>query len=387
MVNNIAVITSDFPALGHPSYIFVEQLVEAMVDLGESITVIAPQSITRHILRGVPKMPRLSYGYTPDGNRYEIYRPYFISLGNCPKFIENGLNLIRSRVIKNILKSKNFDVLYAHFWENALPIFQYARKFKLPLFVACGEGDQALENLHNSLSPQKRKNIRETVNGVISVSSENKRKCIAYNLIDKSKIDVFPNCVNTCLFRSYDNSDLKKSLGIGEGDFTVAFVGGFIHRKGAKRVSDAISLLNDYHIKSIFIGKPFAGDCEIPECNGIVFKGSLNHDEIPAYLNCADVFVLPTLKEGCCNAIVEALSTGLPVISSTGSFNDDIIDESNSIRVDPMDINAIASAIKKMKEDKSFINNLRMNIERKREQYSIKGRATRILDFINKHKY
>lgn len=386
MANKIAVITSDFPTQGHPSYIFVEQLVNAMVDMGEGITVIAPQSITRHLLRGVPKMPRMSYGYTSDGNRYEIYRPYHISLGNCPKFISDCLNLIRNRAIKNILKSRNFDVLYAHFWENALPVYRYASQFGLPLFVACGEGDEALENLHYTLSPQKRKAIRKAVNGVISVSGENKRKCIAYNLIDQGKIDVFPNGVNTELFKPSDNTELKKSLGISENDFTVAFVGGFIHRKGSKRLADAISSLNDRHIKSIFIGEPFAGDCEIPDCEGIVFKGSLEHDKIPDYLNCADVFVLPTLKEGCCNAIVEALSTGLPVISSTGSFNDDIIDESNSIRVDPMDVNAIALAIKKMKEDKSFTNNLRKNIENKREQYSIKGRASKILDFINKHK-
>lgn len=386
MANRIAVITSDFPAPGHPSFIFVEQLVNAMVDLEESITVITPQSITRHILRGVPKMPKMSYGYTSGGNRYEIYRPYYISLGNSPKIISNCLSIIRNRAIINILKSKKVDVLYAHFWENALPIYRYARQFRLPLFVACGEGDDALENLHNSLSPQKRNDIRESINGVISVSSENKRKCLAYNLINSERIDVFPNCVNTELFKPSDNTDLKKKLGIGDEDFTVAFVGGFIHRKGAKRLSDAISSLNDRHIKSIFIGKPFVGDCEIPDCKGIVFKGSLNHDEIPAYLNCADVFVLPTLKEGCCNAIVEALSIGLPVISSNGSFNDDIIDESNSIRVDPMDVNAIASAIKKMKEDKSFADILRNNIREKRVQYSIKGRASRILDFINKYK-
>ncbi len=386
MANKIAVITSDFPAQGHPSFIFVEQLVNAMVDLGESITVIAPQSITRHIVRGVPKMPKFSYGCTPEGNQYEIYRPYYISLGNCPEFISNCLNLIRNRAIKNILKSKDFDVLYAHFWGNALSVYRCAKQSGLPLFVACGEGDEALENLDNSLSPKKRKDVREAVNGVISVSSENKRKCIAYNLINSERIEVFPNCVNTELFKPSDSTDLKRRLGIDDGDFTVAFVGGFIHRKGSKRLSDAISSLDDQHIKSIFIGKPFAGDCEIPDCKGIVFKDSLDHDEIPAYLNCADVFVLPTLKEGCCNAIVEALSAGLPVISSNGSFNDDIIDESNSIRVDPMDVDAIASAIKKMKEDKSFTNNLRKNIESNREQYSIKGRASRILDFINKHK-
>lgn len=386
MKNKIAVITSDFPAPGHPSYIFVEQLVNAMVDLGHDIIVIAPQSITRHILRGVPTMPEESEGVTTEGNHYKIYRPKFISLGNCPKTFEKVVNHFRDRTIIKILKANKIDILYAHFWDNAMSAYRYANKHSIPLFVACGEGDEALEILNEYLSAQDRIELKKAVKGVISVSSENMRKCIEYDLIDPCNVDVFPNCVNTDLFKPSENTELKKQLGIEDDDFTVAFVGGFIHRKGAKRVADAISALNDKHIKSIFIGKPFAGDTEIPECEGIVFKDSLDHDKIAAYLNCADVFVLPTLKEGCCNAIVEALSAGLPVISSIGSFNDDIIDESNSIRVDPMDVEAISDAIKKMKEDKEFREKLKQNIAKARQQYSLKGRAQKILDFINNHK-
>lgn len=386
MENKIAVISSDFPAPGHPSFIFVEQLVNAMVDLGCEIVVIAPQSITRHLLRGVPKMPKISFGKTADGNTYKIYRPSYISLGNCTGVVEKTVNLIRKQSILKILKKEMPDILYAHFWENALFSYKYASKHGLPLFVACGEGDEALEMLNNSLSKESRAKLRKAVTGVISVSSENKRKCIEYGLIDAGNIEVFPNCVNTDLFNPDENANLKKRLCIDKDDFTIAFVGGFIHRKGAKRVSDAIQKLNDPHIKSIFIGRPFANDSEIPECEGIIFKGPVDHDEIPQYLNCADVFVLPTLKEGCCNAIVEALSTGLPVISSIGSFNDDILDDTNSIRIDPLDVNAISKAIKNLKEDKKLRENLQQNIVKGRQQYSIKGRAQRILNFINQLK-
>lgn len=386
MANRIAVISSDFPAPNHPSYIFVEQLVNALVDSGVQITVIAPQSITRHLLRGVPRLPRVYRAKTSNGNEYQVFRPYYFSLGNTTGIVGKLVNFVRNRGIKKILKANSFDILYAHFWENAISIYKFASRHSLPLFVACGEGDQALEDLVSSLSDEKRQSLMETVNGVISVSSENRRKCIQYKLIGEDRIKVFPNCVNTKLFTPRPNIELKKELKIGKDDFTIAFVGGFIHRKGAKRLSEAISILNDRHIKSIFIGRPFASDSEEPECDGIVFKGPLNHDNIPDYLNCADVFVLPTLKEGCCNAIVEALSVGLPVISSIGSFNDDIIDSTNSIRVDPMDVDAIAAAIKKMKDDTEFKNKLKKNISENRAQYSIEGRASRILEFIDKNK-
>lgn len=386
MEDKIAVISSDFPAPGHPYYIFVEQLVNAMVDKGCEIVVIAPQSITRNLLRGVPKMPKISLAKTNNGKTYKIYRPYYISFGNCSESIEKIVNYIRKRCILKILKKEKTNILYAHFWENVMLVYKYANKNRLPLFVACGEGDQALESLNSKLSDKERNKVRQTVNGVISVSSENKRKCLDYNLTYEDRIAVFPNCVDTELFKQSPNPESKKRLGINENDFTIAFVGGFIHRKGSNRVSDAIKKLNDPHIKSIFIGQPFANDSEIPDCGGIVFKGPVDHNDIPEYLNCADIFVLPTLKEGCCNAIVEALSMGLPVISSDGPFNDDILNESNSIRVNPMDVDSIANAIQKMKKDYDFRLRLKKNITDNNDNYSIKSRALRIIEFIKNHK-
>ena len=95
-------------------------------------------------------------------------------------------------------------------------------------------------------------------------------------------------------------------------------------------------------MKSIFIG---SGE-QTPEIDGILFCGKLPHDQIVHYLNAADVFVLPTLAEGCSNAIIEAMACGLPIISSDLPFNDDILDAENSIRVNSLDVESIAEAIR-----------------------------------------
>ena len=158
----------------------------------------------------------------------------------------------------------------------------------------------------------------------------------------------------------------------------------FSSRKGPDRIAKAVTLLNDPQIKVMFIGKKFAGYEYNFDCPGILHKGSVEHDLLPKYLNCADVFVLPTQKEGCCNAIVEALAIGLPVISSDGAFNDDILDENNSIRINPDDVDAIAAAIKKIRDDSGLRNKMIEYSLSRHSEYSIEGRAKRIIDFIEK---
>ena len=348
---NICIVSTDYPAPSHPKYVFVEQLVNEMVNQGVDISVIAPQSITRHLLKGDPLLAVDSEKKI--GNRsYHIYRPKYLTLGNAPRWIQNILEWLRYKVILRVITKHNLkpDAIYGHFWQNAFDIRKYCYKNGTPLFVACGEGDTALEDLVNSLSFAEKKRLSNAVTGVISVSSLNKRKCIEYGLSKAEDIVVLPNSVNSSLFSDINPLN-RNSLGVFDDDFLIVFTGGFIHRKGASRLAAAIDKIGDKRIKVIFIGKPVPGDDATPHCNGIVHIGALEHDDIPSYLSAADVFCLPTLNEGCSNAIVEAIACGLPIISSNLPFNDDILDSSNALLVNPESVDDIASAIKQLMDN------------------------------------
>lgn len=94
-----------------------------------------------------------------------------------------------------------------------------------------------------------------------------------------------------------EKSIVRGRLGYAVNDFIVVFVGRFVHRKGAKRVSDAIAKLKDDSIKSIFIGSTMSDETNVKNLIvlGILFKGKLKHSDIPLYLNSADVFILPSI--------------------------------------------------------------------------------------------
>lgn len=382
---NLVIVSDDFPEKGHQSYVFVEQLVIALSDLGVNVKVIAPQSLTKGILRGRERYPKRKTFQTKKGSTYEVFRPYYLSAGS-KGFIGKVYFRNLRRAVEGVIKKIgicNVDVMYGHFWHNANTLVNVAQKYKKPLFVACGEGDNAIDELLEAISASAKERLINAVNGVISVSSENKKRVIDYRLALPENIAVIPNAVDKSVFYQKDRLSLRQKLGISISDFVVCFVGGFIDRKGSNRLSAAIAQLNDPTIKSIFIGKPWSYDDCTPNCPGILVKESLPHEVLPDYLNASDVFVLPTLNEGCCNAIVEALSCGIPVISSNLPFNDDLLDRTNSIRIDPMNVEEIKEAILCLKNDKELRDSLSKGAVTRSKSFSIEERAKKILEFIN----
>jgi glycosyltransferase involved in cell wall biosynthesis len=85
----------------------------------------------------------------------------------------------------------------------------------------------------------------------------------------------------------------------------------------------------------------------------VIFKG--HSDNIPAYLSAFDVFVLPSQREGCSRALLEAMSVGLPIIASNISEIKEVaMHGRNAVFVEYGDISQMAAAILELSEDKSL---------------------------------
>ncbi len=379
MINSICILSGGYPTSSDSFFAFVEQIAVALSNKGIKVYVISPQSLIKHWFRGSELHPTHRIYNNENGKPgIEVYQPYTLTFGNRLVKINN---LLRKLVIKNTFKKLDNlpEVCYGHFWYSAKDIFQYAKKNKLPLFVACGEANVKDENPFN---PDDIRDFLDYVNGVICVSSKNRDESIEAGFAVNEKCTVIPNAVNTSLFHKKDKFSLRKKYGINPDEFIVAFCGAFEHRKGSIRLSHAIDSLDDCDIKSFFIGKGLDFRLEDPNCRGILHKGPLGHDVLADYLNMADVFCLPTLREGCCNAIVEALSCGLPVISSDRSFNYDILNESNSIMIDPLDEVAIADALRKLYYDRDLRCKLAIGALESAKELTIDRRVDKVLKFI-----
>lgn len=85
----------------------------------------------------------------------------------------------------------------------------------------------------------------------------------------------------------------------------------------------------------------------------VAFLGS--RDDVRAYLSEADIFVLPSRAEGLSNALLEAMSAGLPVVVSRIPGNEEVVDHAeNGLLCAVDDAASLASALMTLLDDQAL---------------------------------
>ena len=360
--------------------VFFKNLIYQFADLGICCTVITPVSILKYRSK-VRDIPYDRIEYTEAGNPVRVVSPRCMSysskkLGPIDTHVWT-VRAFRNAAIQQAKKlGIKIDATYGHFINiGGIPACKVGKAFNVPSFVANGESDLNPKT-YNYSSPYDLSAFKDC-SGVISVSQKNKEELLNLRLIDANRIRVFPNGVNSSIFYPHNKAECRKKYGIACEDIVGCFVGTFSERKGDKRVLKASKRIQG--LKMVFIGD---GD-EKPSGDNVLLCGKIDHNELPELLSACDFFVLPTLNEGCCNAILEALACGLPVISSNLPFNNGILTETNSIRIDPMDIDELSLAMSKLTKDPKLRMKLAEGAYESSGQFRIQTRAKNIIQFMN----
>jgi glycosyltransferase involved in cell wall biosynthesis len=383
-INSILFISSMYPSISRQySGAFVREYIRAIARMGVKCTVISPVSIFD--LR-YGKLPHtISTDSTYENNSIKILRPRFLSFSNKQIMSFNTFYLMQIAFNNAVFRSLSYldcpiDVLYGHFlYPAGRSAVHFAKKLRLPSIVACGESVSSNNKKLWSVEPigyQKAICDFKQINGVIAVSSLLKEIIQSKLKIPEEKIKVFPNGIDLNLFYPRNKLKMCKKFGLPIDKAIIIFIGTFENRKGPQRVLEAVKGLKN-------IGIVFIGDGNMPlESENILFKGILKHSLIPEILSAGDFFVLPTLEEGSCNAIIEAFACGLPVITSKDKFNDEIINDSVAIRIDPLNITQLRSAIIKLMNNKYLRNEMSKKAIIWTKKFDINLRVKKIIKWM-----
>ena len=143
------------------------------------------------------------------------------------------------------------------------------------------------------------------------------------------------------LFSPQNQQRLRSSL--THRDFVIGYVGRFVEEKDVLTLLRAVSLLApsiNWHLVLVG-GGPLKSQYErLIRGHGmgdrVTFQSSVSHDEVPKYLNCFDVLVLPskttpTWKEQFGHILVESMACGVPVIGSSSGEIPNVIGEAGLI--------------------------------------------------------
>ncbi|KAG7212689.1 hypothetical protein KM043_012967 [Ampulex compressa] len=154
-------------------------------------------------------------------------------------------------------------------------------------------------------------------NHCICVSHTGKENTVLRAKVQKEKVSVIPNAVDTTLFTP-DTSKRSKDF------ITIVVVSRLVYRKGVDLLARIIPEICIRHENIHFL---IGGDGpkrwlieEVRERNllqhRVTLLGSLEHSQVRHVLNKGHIFLNTSLTEAYCMAIVEAASCGLQVVST-----------------------------------------------------------------------
>jgi Glycosyltransferase len=258
--------------------------------------------------------------------------------------------------LAQIIKDNKIDLIHAHTRVSQVASFLASRHTGVPYIATC----------HGYFNAKLSRRLFDTWGEkVVAISEAVKGHLEKDFKIDPKRIEVIYNGIDLARFSNIYSADqvarARRSLGIQRGN-VIGTMGRLSSIKGQKylieAMKDVLSKSNDAWCLIIGSGREGPALQELAKSlgleNRVIFTGAAYMD-IPLYLACMDIFVLPSIEEGLGLALLEAMSLGRPcVASATGGIRDIVNDGVNGILTPVGDSGAIANAVLEIMNNKTL---------------------------------
>jgi glycosyltransferase involved in cell wall biosynthesis len=195
---------------------------------------------------------------------------------------------------------------------------------------------------------------------------------LVYPGIDFSRFTLLPS-----------RSVARQRLRLSEGELCLLYVGFSTPRKGVEYLAQALKVM---HVPAslLMVGKWEAGYQEKflsilgDASSRVKIIGYVSDSDLLDYFAAADAFVLPTLLEGFGIPLVEAMATGLPVVTTTGGSAGEIVGDAGLI-VQAGESIELAEALDRVLSDRDLACQMRtLGLERARNLFDERRTITEL---------
>jgi glycosyltransferase involved in cell wall biosynthesis len=179
--------------------------------------------------------------------------------------------------------------------------------------------------------------------------------------IPREKITVVYNGVETARFVVEPPAGLREELALSDAGPVVAVVANLIHYKGHEVFLEAWAAVLDSHPRAtaLLIGdgpmRPVLEARAATRGYGESVRFLGRRQDVPQLLALADLLVHPSLEEGFCNAILEAMAASRPVVATNVGGNPEaVVYGTTGLLVPPGDAGGLATAMLRVLGDPAW---------------------------------
>ena len=222
--------------------------------------------------------------------------------------------------------------------------------------------------------------VRPVTDTILVMNSTDYEIAKKYNLYKKNLYSINGMGINASKFpfsTEENKSYLREKYNIPKDDFLLIYVAEFSKRKNQKFLIDSIkSLISEGYdsIKLLLLGdgillndmKQYSKTLGIE--NNIIFKGYIK--EVCDYYQISDICVSSSRIEGLPFNVMEAMSTGLPVIASKIKGHIDLVDPGeNGFLYEYNNVNEFCNHVKILYNDRGLLNKMRISSHKLSKNY------------------